>query len=369
MANFMRFDNTAKCAFNNEPEQFANFQKLLTDAAKKNVQEYSKEEVKAKIIEKFRAALGIEPTDKPQQVKRAVRANRSLAYALIEETIDEMIHTGWTEGNKFFDQFVEYKNLALDDENEFYVEDDSILSVSKVSGNHHNMIRQKLGAGTRFSVAGEWYGIKIYEDFERLLTGAVEWSTFVMKVTDAINRYLYDALYAALRGAKESLGANWVKNGALETANKATLVKLCQDIEMATGSPVTIFGARSALSALTAMSDVNWISEAMKNEYHQNGGILGNWEGFTVAEIGQGLKRGAGINSASVEYQLDTDRLYIIPTGVNQKFIKVVNYGETQVDQVADNSTNRDGSHEYEVLYKMGINVILNTVFGVWEIV
>lgn len=201
------------------------------------------------------------------------------------------------------------------------------------------------------------------------MTGAEDWAAFVMKVADAINRYLYDALYAALRGAKDNLGANWVKSGALEAANKSTLVKLCQDISMATGSEVTIFGARSALSSLTAMADVNWAPESIKEEYYRNGGILGNWEGFAVAEIGQGLKRGAGINSASVDYMLDTDRLYIIPTNVANKFIKVVNYGDTQVSQVVDKDTNRDMSMEYEVLYKLGINVILNTVFGVWEII
>jgi hypothetical protein len=184
-----------------------------------------------------------------------------------------------------------------------------------------------------------------------------------------MNRYLYDALYAALRGAKENLGANWVKSGAIDAANKSTLVKLCQDISMATGSEVTIFGARTALSSLTAMADVNWAPTSVKEEYYRNGGVLGNFEGFKVAEIGQGLKRGASINSASVEYQLDTDRLYIIPTGVAEKFIKLVNYGETMVSQVTDKDTNRDMSQEYEVLYKMGINVILSTVFGVWEII
>lgn len=210
---------------------------------------------------------------------------------------------------------------------------------------------------------------KFYADFERVMTGAEDWAAFVAKVADAINRYLYDALYAALRGAKDNLGANWVKSGALEAANKSTLVKLCQDISMATGSEVTIFGARSALSSLTAMADVNWAPESIKEEYYRNGGILGNWEGFAVAEIGQGLKRGAGINSASVDYMLDTDRLYVIPTSVANKFIKVVNYGETQISQVTDKDTNRDMSYEYEVLYRLGISVILNTVFGVWEIV
>ena len=368
MKNLMTFNTTVQNAFNNDNADLVCFSELLLDVARGEVKEVSTKEANKKIVEKFRAALGIEPTDRPQAIKRAIRANKDLVFTLIEETIEEMIITGWME-NPFFMQFVETKNLALGDENDFYVEDDSILSVSKVSGNHHNMIRQRLGAGRHFSVAGDWFGIKIYSDFERVLTGAEDWAAFVSKIAEAINRYLYDALYASLRGAKENLGANWVKSGALESTNKSTLVKLCQDISYATGSEVTIFGARTALSSLTSMADVNWAPENVKKEYYANGGILGNWEGFACAEIGQGLKRGAGINSASVEYMLDTDRLYIIPTSVANKFIKLVNYGETQISQVTDKDTNRDMSYEYEVLYKMGINVILNTVFGVWEIV
>lgn len=368
MKNLMMFNTTVQNAFDNDDANFVCFAELLVDAARGEVKEFTAKEANKKIVEKFRLALGIDVNDRPQAVRRAIRANKDLVFTLIEETIEEMIITGWME-NPFFMQFVETKNLALGDENDFYVEDDSILNVSKVSGNHHNMIRQRLGAGRHFSVAGEWFGIKIYSDFERVLTGAEDWAAFVSKVAEAINRYLYDALYASLRGAKDSLGANWVKSGALETANKATLVKLCQDISMATGSEVTIFGARAALSSLTGMADVNWAPESAKNEYYKNGGVLGTFEGIAVAEIGQGLKRGAGINSATVEYQLDTDRLYIIPTGVANKFIKLVNYGETMVSQVTDKDTNRDFSMEYEVLYKMGINVILNTVFGVWEII
>lgn len=368
MRNLMTFNATVQAAFENDNSKFVRFNELLLEAAQGTSQEYTAKELNQKIVEKFRAMLGIEPTDKPQHVKRALRANQHLVFAIIEEVVEEMIITGWME-NPFFKQFVDTRNLALGDENDFYVEDDSILSVSKVSGNHHNMIRQRLGAGRHFSVTGEWFGLKIYADFERILTGAEDWASFVAKVAEAVNRYLYDALYASLRGAKDSLGANWVKSGALATENKATLVKLCQDITMATGSDVTIFGARSALSSLTAMADVKWAPEEVKKEYYANGGVLGNWEGFSVAEIGQGLKRGAGINSQSVEYMLDTDRLYIIPTSVANRFIKVVNYGEAQVSQVTDRDTNRDMSYEYEMMWKMGINVILNTVFGVWEIV
>ena len=116
MKNLMTFNATVQNAFDNDNANFVHFGELLRDAA-----------------------LGIEPTDRPQAVKRAIRANKDLVFTIIEETIEEVIQTGWME-NPFFMQFVETKNLALGDENDFYMEDDSILSVSKVSGNHHNIV-------------------------------------------------------------------------------------------------------------------------------------------------------------------------------------------------------------------------------------
>lgn len=137
---------------------------------------------------------------------------------------------------------------------------------------------------------------------------------------------------------------------------------------MATGSEVVIFGTRSALSSLSAMADVDWAPESVKEERYRNGGLLGIWEGFRVSEIGQGLKRGASIKSATVEYQVDNSQLYIIPVGMANKFIKIVNEGDSMVSQVTDKDTNRDMSYEYEYMFKMGISVILNTVFGFWTI-
>ncbi len=159
MSKFIYFDTVARNAFNNDETQYVNFSKLLVDTAKHQVTEYSEKEANAKIVEKFRAALGIEPTDKPQHVRRAIRANQQLVFTIIEEVVEEMIITGWMS-NPFFMDYVETKNLALGDVNDFYVGDDSILSVSKISGNHHNMIRQRLGAGRHFAVTTEWFGLK-----------------------------------------------------------------------------------------------------------------------------------------------------------------------------------------------------------------
>ena len=139
MTKFMKFDTNVRSAFENDEATYANFEKLLVDAARKQVEEYTPEQANKKIVEKFREALGIDKDAKAPQVRRAIRANQSLVFAIIEETIEEMIMTGW-QNNPFFMEYAEIKNLALGDTNDFFVEDDSILSVSKVSGNHHNIV-------------------------------------------------------------------------------------------------------------------------------------------------------------------------------------------------------------------------------------
>lgn len=139
MTKFMRFDTTARNAFDNDEATYANFEKLLVDSARKQVKEYSAEEANAKIVEKFRKALGIDKDARTPQVRRAIRNNQNLVFTIIEETVEEMIRTGW-DNNPFFMEYAEIKNLALGDTNDFYVEDDSILSVSKISGNHHNIV-------------------------------------------------------------------------------------------------------------------------------------------------------------------------------------------------------------------------------------
>ena len=158
MTKFMKFDTNVRSAFENDEATYANFEKLLVDAARKQVEEYTPEQANKKIVEKFRAALGIEADAKAPQVRRAIRANQALVFTIIEETVEEMIMTGWAN-NPFFMDYAEIKNLALGDTNDFYIEDDSILSVSKVSGNHHNLIRQRLGAGRHFAVTTEWFGL------------------------------------------------------------------------------------------------------------------------------------------------------------------------------------------------------------------
>ena len=208
-------------------------------------------------------------------------------YGVDEETIQNLLITGW--GNDpFFQKYVDQRNLALGDKNEFYSEDDSILSVMKVSGNHHDIIRQRLGAGSVQSISTYWCAVKVYAEFERVVTGAEEFAKFVTKMYDAYDRYVKNALYDAMVGYSTTLTGQFKHTGTV-TAEK--LNALCDLVSTATGNPVIIMGTRTALSKVTALQNATYISDAMKDEHYRTG-TLGMWEGKELVEIPQVFEKG-----------------------------------------------------------------------------
>ena len=138
MNKFMNFAANVQNVFNNDANDFMAFSQLLTDVAR-GTQAVSKEEANAKIVEVFQNVLGIDKNSRPGDVRKAVRRNQALVFDIIEETIQSLLITGWGE-DPFFQKYVDQRNLALGDKNEFYTEDDSILSVMRVAGNHHDIV-------------------------------------------------------------------------------------------------------------------------------------------------------------------------------------------------------------------------------------
>ena len=141
-----------------DTSKFEEFSQLMIDAAKGAVQQYSKEEADQVIREKMFEILGIDEKSSRKEIRRAIDKHKTEVFEVIEETIENMLVSGWGQ-NPFFNEFVEVRNLADGDTNQFYTPVDTILTVSELSGNHHDMIRQKLGMGSTFSVKTSWYGV------------------------------------------------------------------------------------------------------------------------------------------------------------------------------------------------------------------
>lgn len=333
---------------------------MLNDAnfatATKNGSEYIRHEM-------FRI-LGVEENCNPRELRKAIRRHKVEVFEVMENVLDNLVKTGWQE-NPFFMEFVETRNLADGDSEVFYVEDDIILTVSELSGNHHNLIRQRLGNGRTFTVKTSWYGAKIYAEYELFMMGRVDWASFILKIYEAFDKKINNMLYQAVMSASTAFPPNssqWLKTAALSASTKEDLLRLYEDVSAANnGSDVVIMGTRVALSKVISLCDVEWISDQMKEERHTTGRIA-ICDGMRLVEIPQAFAD----NDTTTRLVAD-NKLLIMPC-VDNKFVKLVNEGDAQVAEVTDGTTNGDKTISYEYQVKMGIATVINRRFGVWTI-
>lgn len=131
--------------FNQDADRsFESFQSLLSTVGmgkvcyNKNNEAVSTEAANDAIRKIMFEVLEVPEGTKGRDLRRAIRRHQLDVYEVIEETLLNMVITGW--GNDpFFNAFVERRSLALGDTNEFYTKDDVILTVSELSGGHHNL--------------------------------------------------------------------------------------------------------------------------------------------------------------------------------------------------------------------------------------
>ncbi|GCD10435.1 hypothetical protein [Clostridium tagluense] len=325
--------------------------KLCMDTYKGNVDKYSVNQGSDVIRKAFVDICGTDKLD-----FKTFRKHKTEVFEILEEVVDQLIVDGWGQ-NTFFDQFVETKDLAFGDKNEFYVEDKSLLLVSKFSGGHWNLKRQRMAEGNSFSVTTSWYGVKIYENFMRFLAGKVDWSAFINKIADSITNQVKQETYTAFMGATAYLPSQFKGSGTFE---KDTFLEKCEHVSASCGNaPVLIAGTKTALGKLTGGVDTSWISEKMKDERNVNG-IVQSWEGYKVLVIEQVHK------ANTFDFAIDAKKLLILPANV--KPVKMVNEGESLINEVSDGTRNMDGSMEYMFQKKMGTSVIFNVMYGSWDL-
>lgn len=363
----MNFGVNVREVFENDNDKLFAFNKLMLDVANNNLEEgISMKDANGKIVSIFRQIIGVDEKASRAEVRKAIRKHERELFDLIEEVVPSLLQTGWQE-NPFFNEFVEIQNIDLGDQNVFFTEDSTILTVSKLSGNHWDIDRQRLGKGSQFSVETSWYGLAIYSEYERLLTGAEDFATFITKLYEAVDKFVNESIYQAMVSASAQLpggatgSGQWVKTGALDAAEKSVFMQLIEDVQMATGMEVVIMGTKTALSRLEAMQGIEWISEDMKVQRNTTGRI-GFFEGIRLVEIKQGFRLNDTTNRL-----VDDKQLLIMPVGDN-RFIKMVNEGQPEMRQVTDNTVNQDMTSDYRYMFKMGVGVMVNLLFGVYNI-
>lgn len=234
-------------------------------------------------------------------------------FDIVEEIIPTMIHEG-LNGSEFFFNLVDYRNIALGDDIDFWTEDKAEFAVADAAYGTSGIRRQRLGIMEKYNVRTQLKVIKVYDELKRLMAGGIDFNTFITKATNAMTRELLNDTYAVFNAVSTStrgLNTTYVKTG---TYDEETLLDLVEHVEAATEATATIMGTKSALRKITTAS----VSDEAKTDLY-NLGYYGKFNGTNMVYLPQRHKPGTDT------FLLDSNKIYVFAG--NDKPIKVVNVG------------------------------------------
>lgn len=364
MNTFVNFSASVQNAFDNDEKKYIGFSQLLKDTANGVFEAgVTKADADKIIREKFRDIIGVDENASAKEIRRAIQRNKQEIFEVIEDVVDDLLTTGWTN-NEFFNDFVEVRNLALGDANSFVIKDRSVLTVGEFSGDHWDIDRQKLGEDEEFRVKTSWVGLAVYEEFERIVTGRADWARLVRAIYEAMDNYIMAMVFNAVMTAGSQImpGSNqFYKTAALDTAAKEAFVTMIEDVQAVNrGAEVVIMGTKSSLSRLYDLYDVAWISEQDKLD-RRNLGRVGIWEGTRIVEIPQVFAK----NDLSTK--MVPNMLLVMPV-VDEKFVKLVYEGNAMIKEV-EGGVLHDWTQEMKYLSKVGFATVIGRYFGVWNLI
>lgn len=324
----------------------------------------TKAEANAKVLDFSRQVLGITDVKDTKAVRRAMRDNAREWFDIIEDTVDKVIEVG-IKDNDWFTELVDYKSIAYGDRQDFVLEDnDAILSVAKAGTSHNDHILQRLRQGQTISIPTELYVVKVGADINRYILGDVDWAKLINAIAIAFNAEIQNQVYAEIGVAATQLPARFKGTGTLV---KADLDDIIQDVAAWNSSDVVIMGTKAALSKISAIADVQWAAVDQKNSV-MNTGNIGIYEGTRLIQIPTRFKsKNIGGTSQPSDFVFPTNELYIMPViGDAGKFIKMIDEGDTRIDERLDREDYLSDLQTYQVSRRFGVGSVLGRYFGQW---
>lgn len=307
------------------------------------------------------AIMGLTEHSTKRDRKRAMDKHGIELFEVMEEEIDIKVETGFRE-SEFFNNYVEQRNLSRGDSQEFWTNEKVILSVTKISGDHHDFTLQRLGSGESYTVTTSVYGIAVGADIDLYLAGRYDWAKLTDQCAAAFVRKVQNDIYAEMMNAGKKLPAQFQGTGALSTTTKDKLDTLLEDVSLANdGAQVVIMGTRTGLQQFQKLMDVDWITDDQKRDVATMG-RLGYYGPYTLVELPQRF----ALNDTTKKL-LNPKTLFIMPQ-VEDKFIKFVDVGETEIYEVNEKGARMDDTMKYEVQRAMGVGVQIGRYFGVWTL-
>lgn len=277
---------------------------------------------------------------------RAIRDGECPGLFTLIETILSVTVVEGLQSDDFFNNFVEFANVAIGDKNLFEVEDSDLFTVSKAADGTQGIRRQRIGGVTTTSIPTTLHTVKIYEELSRVLAGEVDFNKFINKVAESVAKNLLDEVYAVFAGlTADQLGGAAYYVDTAGAYSEGTLLDMVGHLEAATGKTVTIIGTKKALRNLAPSIQGG---DSKNDLYHL--GYYGNFYGTETWALPQRHRTG------TTTFIFPDNELWLVAG--DPKFIKVVYEGDPYIIMGQPN-TNGDLTQEYQYNDKYGVGVIV----------
>ena len=332
----------------------SNIVKLAVDAYRGNVEQYSTKQS----MEVLRQAL-IEANGGSTILNyKNIRDGKCVGlFTLIEEILSRTVVEG-LQGDEYFNQLVDYRNVAEGDQNVFLVEDSDLFYVAKIADGTQGVRRQRLGGYSEVTIPTTLRAVKIYEELNRVLSGPVDCNQFITKVAESFRQELLNDIYTLWISATSDQFGGTTYFPAAGSYDEDALLDLIAHVEAAAnGRTATIIGTKKAVRNLMPSIQGNEVESDIYNM-----GYVGKFLGTPVVVTPQRHK----INST--EFVLSDDILTIVAG--DDRPIKVVREGNPLV-LMGDPMQNGDLTQEYLYCEKYGTGIVLaggNAGIGRYEI-
>ena len=280
------------------------------------------------------------------------RENKNTIFALMEQTIDDVLPKKVLEQ---YGQFAEIKTFAQGDRPVF------TQRITMAAKRRAKQFVTKVGLagiyevfkldGKSYEVPTSAFGGAAQIGFEEFLDGRVDFADVLDIVMEGLDECVYLEIERALKGAVTSLqDANKTSQTSFVETEMDRLIQIADSYGQATIYCTYEFAA-------TMVPAEGWISNEMKNQKWNNG-YLGNYKGHRVIVLPQSYEDET--NSKKV---IDPSYAWIIPTGGNDKPVKVAFEGQTIVREY----DNKDMSKEIQIYKKLGVAAIITNNICVYR--
>lgn len=313
--------------------------------------------------------LGITKDMSKKEMRRALRDHGREWFDIIEDTVDEYISVGF-DGNEWFNDLVESKNIAYGDRQDFIADKDTVLAIAKMGESHHDHILQRVGKNAPISIPTARYGVKIGEDINKYIIGQTQWTEMVAAIAKAFIKLIQQLVYTEISNLSSKLPAAVVGSGALSStpAIKQAFDDIIEAVSAANdGADVVIMGTKNALKKITALADVQWAAKEQRDSVAQTG-TIGIYEGTRLVEIPQ---RFSDKSLAATAKLMSDKKLVFLAVGSGDKPIKFIDEGDTEITEVTDKGEaggRWDDLMSYEVQRRLGVGTVLGRIMGEWTL-